>query len=121
MSCLIWNCHGLENPCTVNELAELVWVKDPSAVLLAKTWANEARLEEVVRKIQCENMFVYPRTLRGGGSMFFWGSTIDVTMEVSGTNYIDALFQEDYRARIGLIIEIAKEGLGIGSKSSLSP
>ena len=36
--------------------------------------------------------------------MFFWGSTIDVTVEVSGTNYIDALFQEDDKAGIGLII-----------------
>ena len=90
MSCLIWICHGLENPRTVIELAELVQVKDPSVVLLAKTRADEARLKEVMRKIQCENMFVYPRTLRGGGSMFFWGLTIHVTVEVSGTNYIDA-------------------------------
>ena len=104
MSCLIWNYHGLGNPCTVNELAELVQVKDPSVMLLAETWADEARLKEVMRKIQCENMFIYPRTSRGGGSMFFWGSTIDVTIEISGTNYIDALFQEDDRARIGLII-----------------
>ena len=73
-------------------------------MLLAKTRADEARLKEVMRKIQCENMFVYPRTLRGGGSMFFWGLTIHVTVEVSGTNYIDALFQEDDRVGIGLII-----------------
>ena len=71
MSCLIWNCHGLGNPCIMNELAELVRVKDPSIVLLAKTWADEVRLKEVIREIQCENMFVYPRTLRGGGSIFF--------------------------------------------------
>ena len=37
--------------------------------------------------------------------MFFWGLTIDVTMEVSGTNYTDALFQGDDRAGIGLIIQ----------------
>ena len=88
----------------MNELAELVRVKDPSILLLAKIWADEVRLKEVIREIQCENMFVYPRTSRGGGSMFFWGSTIDVIVEVSGTNYIDALFQEDDWARIGLII-----------------
>ena len=104
MSCLIWNCHGLGNLCTMNELAELVRVKDPSILLLAKIWADEVRLKEVIRKIQCENMFVYPRTSRGGGSMFSWGSTIDVIVEVSGTNYINALFQEDDWARIGLII-----------------
>ena len=55
----------------MNELAELVRVKDPSILLLAKIWADEVRLKEVIREIQCENMFVYPRTLRGGGSIFF--------------------------------------------------
>ena len=71
---------------------------------------DEARLKEVMRKVQYENMFVYPRTLRGGGSMFFWGSTIDVIVEVSGTNYIDALFQEDDRVGIGLIIRDCQGG-----------
>nr|POE63980.1 hypothetical protein CFP56_02015 [Quercus suber] len=36
--------------------------------------------------------------------MFFWGLTINVTVEVFGTNYIDALFQGDDRVGIGLII-----------------
>ena len=88
----------------MNKLAELVRIKDPSVVLLAKTWVDEVRLKKVMRKIQCENMFVYPRTSRGSGSMFFWGSNIDVTMEVLGTNYIDALFQEDDRVGFGLTI-----------------
>ena len=88
----------------MNKLAELVRIKDPSVVLLAKTWVDEVRLKKVMRKIQCENMFVYPRTSRGSGSMFFWGSNIDETVEVLGTNYIDALFQEDDRVGIGLTI-----------------
>ena len=45
MSCLIWNYHGFGNPRTVNELAELVRVKDPSIVLLAETWVDEVRLK----------------------------------------------------------------------------
>ena len=88
----------------MNKLAELVRIKDPSVVLLAKTWADEVRLKKVMRKIQCENMFVYARTSRGSGSMFFWGSNIDETVEVLGRNYIDALFQEDDRVGIGLTI-----------------
>ena len=88
----------------MNKLAELVRIKDPSVVLLAKTWVDEVRLKKVMRKIQYENMFVYPRTSRGSGSMFFWGSNIDVTMEVLGTNYIEALFQEDDRVGFGLTI-----------------
>ena len=48
MSCLVWNCRGLRNPCTENELTELVWAKDPSVMFLAKTWADEARLKSVL-------------------------------------------------------------------------
>ena len=55
----------------MNELAELVRVKDPFVVFLAKTWANETRLKDVMRKIQFENMFVSPRTTRGGGLVLF--------------------------------------------------
>ena len=40
----------------------------------------------------------------GGGLVLFWRSTIDVIMEGSGTNYIDTMFQEEDRARIGVII-----------------
>ena len=40
----------------------------------------------------------------GGGLVLFWKLTIDVIVEGSGTNYIDTIFQEEDRARIGVII-----------------
>ena len=55
----------------MNELAELVKAKDPSIVFLVETWADEARLKDAKRKIQFENMFVSPRTTRGGGLVLF--------------------------------------------------
>ena len=67
MSCLVWNCRGLGNPCTKNELAELVRAKDPFAVFLVKTWTDEARLKSVLRKIEFENIFIAPRQNGGGG------------------------------------------------------
>ena len=47
MSCLIWNCHGLGNPCTENELADIVRAKYPSVVFIAETWADKTRLRDV--------------------------------------------------------------------------
>ena len=96
----MWDCRGLGNPCIENELADLVRAKDLSVVFLAKTWADEARLKNMLRKIRSENIFIAPRSNMGGGLVLFWRSTIDVTMEVFGTNYIDAFFQEEDRARI---------------------
>ena len=40
----------------------------------------------------------------GGGLVLFWRSTIDVIVEGSGINYINTMFQEEDRARIGVII-----------------
>ena len=79
----------------MNELAKMVQAKDPSVVFLVETWANEARLKDVKRKIQFENMFVSPRTSRGGGLVMFWRSTIDVSVEGSDKNHIDTIINKN--------------------------
>ena len=77
------------------ELAEFVQAKDPSVVFIAKTWADEARLKEVKRKIQFENMFVVPREARGGGLVLFWRDTIAVTIEGSDKNHVDVIIHKN--------------------------
>ena len=120
MSCLVWNCHELGNPCIENELADLVGAKDPPVVFLTETWADEAKLKNVLRKIRCENIFSAPRTNRGGGLGLFWRSSIDATVEGSGTNYIDATFQEEDRVRIRVIIQ-DYQGKGLTQWSEIIP
>ena len=44
MSLLCWNYQGLGNQHTENQLAELVWAKDPFVMFLVETWMDEARL-----------------------------------------------------------------------------
>ena len=46
--------------------------------------------------------------------MLFWRSTIDVIVEVSGKNYIEALFQEEDRAGIGDYLRLPRKGLAQG-------
>ena len=91
----MWNCLGLGNPCTENELAEMVWAKDPSVVFLAKIWADKARLKQVLQKIQFENIFIAPRPNRGGGLVLFWRSLIDVSVVGSSKNFIDAIINRN--------------------------
>ena len=69
--------------------------KDPSVMFLAETGANEARLKNVLRKIMFENMFIAPRTNRGGGLVLFWRSSIDVSVKGSSKNYIDAIINRN--------------------------
>ena len=81
-----------------------MWTKDPSVVFIAKTWADEVKLKIVLRKIRCENIFSAPRKNTGGGLVLFWRTTIDATVEGSSTNFFDAMFQEEDKAGIGVII-----------------
>ena len=60
MSLLVWNCRGLGNLRTEDQLAELVWAKDPSIVFLAETWTNKDRLVQVQRWIDFKNMLKVP-------------------------------------------------------------
>ena len=95
MSCLVWNCRGLGKPCTVNELASLVRAKDLSIVFIAETWTDVARLKDVKMKIQFDNMFVVPRANRGGGLVLFWKESIEVTVEGSDKNHINAIINKN--------------------------
>ena len=61
MSCLSWNCRGLGNPQTVDELVTLVGKKDPTVVFLMETKANVEVIEKVRRKIQFAHKFIVPQ------------------------------------------------------------
>ena len=91
MSIIVWNCRGLRNLCTGKELKVVTWEKDPSVVFLAETWADEARLKEIKRNINFENLFFVDRNNRGGGLAMNWRSSIDVSVELFSKNHIDAI------------------------------
>ena len=91
MSCLFWNCRGLGNLCTEKELGELIRAKDPSVVFLAKTWADEARLKKIKRDFDFSNMFFVDRNNRGGGLVMYWRNGVDLQVDTSSKNHIDAI------------------------------
>ena len=91
MSCLTWSCRGLGNPCTVRELRDLIRAKDPSVVFLAETWADEARLKDLQRNLAFDNLHFVDRINRGGGLALFWKSSVDLQVQTSSRNHIDAI------------------------------
>ena len=95
MSCLFWNYRGLGDPFTVNELASLVRAKDPLVVFITETWTDEARLKDVKRKIQFDNMFVVPIANQGGGIVLSWKESVEVAIERSNKNHIDAIINKN--------------------------
>ena len=45
MSLLVWNCHGLRNPCKIQKLGDYIRAKDPSVLFLAETWTEDGRYQ----------------------------------------------------------------------------
>ena len=68
MNCLAWNCRGLGNPRTVQEIARLVHAQDLSVVFLIETWQDNGPLERLRCQLQFENKFVASSKILEGGS-----------------------------------------------------
>ena len=91
MSCLSWNCCGLGNPQTEDELVALVGNKDPKLFFLMKTKVDKFMSERVGRKIQKCNIFVVPRHNIRGGLALFWPNDIQVDIQSFSDSHIDAI------------------------------
>ena len=91
MSLLLWNCRGLRNPRTENELVRLIQAKDPFVVFIAETWTDKVRLDHTLSKINFDQKWVTPRLNRGGGLVLFWKNSINIDVVDSHRYYIDTI------------------------------
>ena len=95
MSLICWNCRGLGNQRTEDQLANMVWAKDPSVVFLAETWTDEARLTHIQDRLKFKNKFVAPRRHKAGGLVIYWKEELDLTIETFSKNHIDATINKN--------------------------
>ena len=49
----------------------------------------------MMKKIQFQNMFVSPRTTRGGGLVLFWRESVNLSVEGFDKNHIDAIINKN--------------------------
>ena len=95
MSILCWNCRGLGNQRTENQLADMVWAKDPSVVFLAETWTDEARLVFVKERLKMKNKFVAPRRNKTRCLMIFWKEDFNLTVETFSKYHINSTINKN--------------------------
>ena len=72
----------------------MIRAKDPSAVFIAETWADEARLKDIQRQIEFENLFFVERNNRGGGLALYWRNSLDLSIDTYSKNHIDAIINK---------------------------
>ena len=91
----MWNCRGLGNPRIVKELGEYFRAKDPTVVFLAETWADNARLDQVLHNFDFKNKWSVESGNRGGGLVLLWKEEIKITVEDSSKYCIDVLVEKN--------------------------
>ena len=94
MSFMCWNMQGLGNQRTVQELAKFVRAQDPSILFLAETWADEARLKRLCDELQYDEVWVVRRVTRAGGLALFWKNSVDMEVDSTSLNHIDAIINK---------------------------
>ena len=67
MSITCWNCRGLGNRQTVQELGDIIWAQDPTVVFLAETWLVEGRLAGICDSLQFGHYHGVSKVNHGGG------------------------------------------------------
>ena len=72
----------------------MIRAKDPSSVFIAETWADKARLKEVQRKIEFDNLFFVERKNRGGGLALYWRNYLDLSIDTFSKNHIDVIIKK---------------------------
>ena len=95
MNCLVWNCRGLRNLRIRKVLGDIIQAKDPSVVFIAKTWADEARLNSVFHNIDVDHNWVVPREGHGGGLILFWKDLVNLTIKDSSRYFIDTCIDKN--------------------------
>ena len=94
MNLLCWNCRGLGNSQTKQELGDIVRAQGPSVVFLAETWLDKARLLFLRDKLKFEGLLEFSREGRGGGVAIMWKKDVDFSVDTYSLNHIDAIINK---------------------------
>ncbi|XP_030970704.1 uncharacterized protein LOC115991098 [Quercus lobata] len=94
MSIIDWNYRGLGNLRIGKELEVVIRAKVPSVVFIAETWADEARLQQIKRNIEFDNLFFVERNNRDGGLALFWRNSVDLSVDSFSPNHIDSIINK---------------------------
>lgn len=76
MNTLCWNCRGLGDPATVQELCDLARECAPMILCVVETWIANYRVEGLVGTLGFDNAFAVSSSVLSGGLGIFFGRTL---------------------------------------------
>ena len=71
MRCISWNCQGLGNSRSIQNLREIIRSQRPSLIFLIETLVNDEKIEQLRIQLGFAGKFVVNRVGRGVVSLYF--------------------------------------------------
>jgi hypothetical protein len=91
MKILSWNCRGLGNPQTVQELRRMVNKKKPDMVFLMETKLNNKKMELIRIKLGFKNVFAVDSVGKSGGLALLWHDDSTIEVQNFSRRHINAI------------------------------
>lgn len=94
MLILCWNCRGLGDPATVNELRDLVRESALVILCVVETQIAKARMEGLARTLGYESSYGVGSSGRSGGLCMYWKRPLDLELRNFSKYHIDMTVKE---------------------------
>ena len=94
MNVLFWNCRGLGNSRTVQELCGFVQSYSPKLVFLSETRMHTSRARNLSWCLGLSRSLAISSVGLSGGLVLFWDESINVTLLYQGERALDVLVNE---------------------------
>jgi exonuclease III len=91
MILLSWNCQGLGNPWTVQDLCLMVREQKPDILFLMETKCRKEKMESIRVRLGFSGMFVVEPVGRSGGLALFWTDVKTLEIHNYTRRHINAL------------------------------
>jgi ribonuclease HI len=95
MKIVAWNCRGLQSSRAVRALREVRGRLNPDVFFLSETHLDNAKADNLRRKVGFDHMAVHESDGRSGGLLLLWKSKVRIRVEEVSKYYIDAVVDED--------------------------
>lgn len=94
MNSLAWNCRGVGNSRTVQDLCGLVKSLHPKLVFLSETRMSASRVSNLRWRLGFRNCISVSSDGMSGGLALFWDESVTVSLLSQDSRYIDVLVKE---------------------------
>jgi exonuclease III len=91
MILLSWNCQGLGNPWSVQDLSLMVKEKRPNIIFLMETKCRKSKMEGIRVKLGFEGLFVVEPVGQSGGLALLWKEAHELEIHNYTRRHINAL------------------------------